>query len=264
MLLFWGDMKSSPLIFGVLAFLFFRAPGFSGAATWKVTHAFNAPGAYLGRPTVTGLTFDGRYLWHAGRWNQTIYKIDPKSGRVLKSFHTPVFYQEDLTIHRGRLYLADANHDRVYAINMATGSIMDTIKVDKARFGPHIHTGYSWILNGLESDGRYLWITFGGHFIAKINPETKEIVTFFPKSKVLDVTTYIDGLTLAWGHLFLSTNDGTIVELDMNGRLIEQFKAPSGMSIGPEGMAFDGNSLWYADETRGKIYEIQLIDGYFR
>jgi outer membrane protein assembly factor BamB len=252
-------------IFCLLAFVMGQVSGYGGFATWKVTRALNAPGIDdLHRPTVTGLAFDGRYLWHAGRWNQTIYKMDPVSGRVLATFHTPVFYQEDLTIHRGRLYFVDANNDRIIEMNMATGALLDTIKIDRARFGPRIQTGYAWILNGLESDGRYLWTTFGGHYIAKINPETKEMVTFFPKSKSLEVTTYIDGLTLAWGHMFLSTNDGTIVELDMDGRLIEQFKAPSGLNIGPEGMAFDGASLWYADETKGKIYQIMLIDGYFR
>jgi hypothetical protein len=78
-------MKRSFLCILSIIFLFSLAQ----ARVGEVIKVIKTPG-----PNPTGLAFDGKHLWLADNRLDKIFKIDPASGQVIKSFDSPGFHPE--------------------------------------------------------------------------------------------------------------------------------------------------------------------------
>ncbi len=221
--------------------------------TWKVVHSFPAPSNWP-----NGLAWDGAYLWHAHEREPIIYKLDPVSGNVLASIETEVHNQGDIAFHAGQLWVVSEYEHILYHIDHNTGETIGRITFDISQElepGDRSRSAFE----GLTSDGTSLWLDYKGREIYRVDPGSGKRVLRYER----DFGGYADGLAWGWGNMFMSTNSTEILEIDAcTGLIIEVFKAPAGIQYGPEGMAFDGEYLWYADKTTDRIYQIQLIDDY--
>lgn len=65
------------------------------------------------------------YIWNADNGTDKIYKIDPSSGQVLKSFDSPGDVPIGLAWDGTYLWNADYNTDKIYKINPNSGSVVD-------------------------------------------------------------------------------------------------------------------------------------------
>jgi transglutaminase-like putative cysteine protease len=138
-----------------------------------------------------------------------------------------------------RLWLADRDRSRLYAIEPASGAVVDSLECPS--FSP---VGLAW------GDG-CIWVS--GYYepaIYKLEMKTR---------KVVDVISAPGELTtgLAWEDGYLWACNATareIAKLDpLDGTTIETIKAPSKYS---DGLAFDGKYLWVSDRRQDKIYSV--------
>ncbi len=72
-------------------------------------------------PNPTGLAFDGKFLWLADSRLDKIFKMDPISGKVLKSFESPGFHPEGLAWDGHFLWHVDAKEKMLYCLEPETG-----------------------------------------------------------------------------------------------------------------------------------------------
>jgi len=226
----------------------------SYAEEWEVVAEFRAPTS-----TTNGLAWDGTHLWAADDLTPRFYKLNPETGSILKTIvlkGSQVLDPGDITWLHGALWVIEENAHTLVKVNPNNGVVLDVIRLNGLPSGQ---------IEGLATDGKYLWVCGAGHYVVKVNPKTRQQVTEFTV-KGMGRNEGMDGLTWAWGHLFTVTN-GTqnIIEIHpVSGQELSVFKAPAGKNWGPEGLAFDGEYLWYADLTTRRIYKILLKDDYFR
>jgi streptogramin lyase len=197
-----------------------------------------------------GLAWDGQYLWHSNERQPIMYKIDPTNGEVVGSITTKVPNQGDITWLDGSIWVNSEDEHAIYRIDPNNGSTIKRWFLDVGDFRQ---------MEGMATDGRFLWANGGGEHVFQIDPVSEKIIhrytAFFGG--------YADGFAYAWGSLFMSTNSTQILEIDpCSGGIHDFFNAPSGTGFGPEGMTFDGENLWYADNTEDIIYKIRLVDDF--
>jgi len=72
-----------------------------------------------------GLAWDGNYLWHSDHGTNTIYKIDPNTMSVIKSFSAN--FPFDLAFDGQHLYYVKGNQPYIAIIDTATGNEIGTI-----------------------------------------------------------------------------------------------------------------------------------------
>jgi glutamine cyclotransferase len=225
--------------------------GWSGS--WEVGYSFPAPS----RQT-NGLAFDGRYLWHSNDSEPLLYQINPVGGGVVATTPTFVPDQGDLAYVGGAVWAVSENAHFIYQLDPKSGKTLDSIFINGIPYGPNRRNSRDSVqLEGLTSDGRYLWVDGGTNLIVKVDPLSRKQWMF---EMPLEMG-YLDGLTWAFEHLWVVTNNATIYEIDpCTMGIIDEFGAPARISGGPEGFAFDGENLWFADNDLDQIYKIILRD----
>ncbi|MEO0231377.1 MAG: T9SS type A sorting domain-containing protein [candidate division WOR-3 bacterium] len=85
-----------------------------------VINSYSPPGMYP-----NGLAWDGEYLWHSDHGTNMIYKIDPNSMSVIKSFSAN--FPFDLAFDGIYLYYVKGNTPYIIKIDTATGNKIDSI-----------------------------------------------------------------------------------------------------------------------------------------
>jgi streptogramin lyase len=112
-------------------------------------------------------------------------------------------------------------------------------------------------LEGVAFDGRNLWVSGDNSSIVKIDLKKGTQHLF----RMPWEWGYLDGMTWAFDHLWVVTNNSTIYEIDpCSMGMLDFFAAPSNVGGGPEGFTFDGENLWFGDNDLDKIYKIILKD----
>lgn len=103
--------------------------------------SFNLPTHYM-----SGIAYDNGNFW------STRYYPDPgvayktnSSGTILKQFNTPNNQPWDVCMENGRLWIADYWGDMLYAVDTATGAVLDS------------HASENVDPAGIVFDGTYLW-----------------------------------------------------------------------------------------------------------
>lgn len=95
---------------------------------------------------ITGVTFDGKYIWAADTISNRIYSVEPKSGKVINSFESPGFWPEGLAWDGEALWHVDSGQRKMYRIDPKTGEVL---KVINSCCGDP---------RGLAWDGEHLWV----------------------------------------------------------------------------------------------------------
>ncbi|HKP94485.1 MAG TPA: hypothetical protein VJ385_01890 [Fibrobacteria bacterium] len=243
--------RPHPLPFrAILVFLLFPL-GFPLAGSWEVGYSFAAPTGQT-----NGLTFDGRYLWHTNDVEPIVYKINPFGGAVAGEMATTLQDQGDLEFGGKYLWVNSENDHYIHKVDPASGKTLDSILVLGIPPGFPRRNGTNEIqLEGITFDGRYLWVDGGTNRIIRIDPATKAQSMY---EMSFDMG-YLDGMAWAFDHLWVVTNNATIYELDpCSMEILDKFDAPASGGHGPEGFAFDGENLWFADNGIDMIYKIIL------
>jgi streptogramin lyase len=242
----------------------------SAFETWITEKRYHSPAG----SSANGMGFDGKYIWHADNGAPgVLYQINPKNGNVVKTLYLDLPNSGsrrpdpgDIAWHKGSIWMVEENAVnslppqtyRIYKIAPSNGEVLQVIDIQ-------VPSEFSGQMEGMASDGKVLYISFGGKYILKYNPATNEILNSLTLSWA-NQQYYVDGLAFAWGHLFGSVNTpASIVEFDpKTGRKLSDFRAPAGTGYGPEGLTFDGMNIWYAEYYSQTLFKIRLLDGYFR
>lgn len=228
-------------------------PALGCCGSWEVGYSFPAPS----RQT-NGLTFDGRYLWHSNDNEPLLYQINPVGGGVVATLPTFVPDQGDLAFAGGAVWAVSENLHYIHKIDPKSGKTLDSIFVLGVPIGSNRPGSRDSVqIEGLTSDGRYLWVDGGSNLLLKVDPVSRKQWMYEMPPEM----GYLDGLTWAFDHLWVVTNNATIYELDpCTLGILDEFGAPARISGGPEGFAFDGENLWFADNDMDQIYKIILRD----
>jgi hypothetical protein len=134
----YGPFDDKPSVHGV---------SFDGKALWFASgdhlNAVDPASGRLGRSVAVqahaGTAFDGRYLYQIA--DSRIQKIDPDTGAVLSSIPTPEGGGAGLTWAEGSLWIGQHRARKIHRIDPETGAILKTIEAKR------FVTGVTW-LNG--------------------------------------------------------------------------------------------------------------------
>jgi streptogramin lyase len=92
-----------------------------------------------------GLAAGGGSVWHAGITTQTIYRLDPRSGRTLAEIPIGVVAKH-MTAADGSLWVG-SDSGRVTRIDMATNKIAGTFQVNGRAPAVAVGLGSVWIVD---------------------------------------------------------------------------------------------------------------------
>lgn len=221
--------------------------------SWEIGDSFPAPSSQT-----NGLTWDGQALWHTNDNNPIVYRIDPNSGKVVGTVESQIYDQGDMEFAGNALWIVSEDDHYVKKIDPKSGATLDSIKVLGLPDNPPGRNRFPlYQLEGATFDGRNLWVDGNHSTIIRIDLKTR---TQHMYTMPFDMG-YLDGMTWAFDHLWIVTNNATIYEIDpCSMGILDKFGAPANVSAGPEGFAFDGENLWFADNDRDEIYKIILKD----
>jgi parallel beta-helix repeat protein len=190
---------------------------------------------------LTGIAWDGQYLWIVEQPDKTINKFDT-SMNLIESFPSPATLPYGLTFDGEYLWLLEYTKPLVYQINRS-GNVIKSIPA------PTEHC------MGLAWDGKYLWT----------NPwHENKLYKFNTSGNLIDTVPIEIGnvMGMAWDgkHLWIVDNgDDMIYETDpSDGRVIRSITTPADRTFG---MAWQDSYLWCTDWTNeqlgsGRVFKI--------
>ena len=191
----------------------------------------------------TGLTFDGQYLWNADRQTDSLYQIDPKSGKIINTINAPGYQIADLAFDGQMLWCLDIEEGLIYRLDPKSGISEKTIYApcDRPR--------------GMTYDGEYLWLSdISSDNLLQISPEDGTTIKEFKAP-----SGNIEGLAFDGTYLWAADRSADkiyLIEPEF-GQVIFFFKAPGKFA---RGLAFDGTYLWNCDYQNDSIYSLIIKD----
>lgn len=250
----------APYVIRVLiVFLFCIVSNFSLsiAQEWLVLDQVPAPAS------ASGLAWDGKFLWLTTKQDvDRFYKIDSETGDVLQQFSIAspgsAFF-EGLTFGEGHLFvhcIDKAAANKIFKIDPKLGQIVEVWDYNAGIGGQGIaydtRREAIWAVQG-QNDTRQpvsiVNLVRGDQVLASISNDN-----------LMAEDTPPDGLGIANNVLFTVNNAARIFLLNaVDGSVIESFQGPGGIGIGPEGLAWDGDYLWYVDNVDRQIYKLGFL-----
>jgi len=219
-------------------FLILFVAAFSWGKVGDVLKIIKTPG-----PSPAGLAFDGQNLWLADDFTDTIYKIDPGSGRVLLSFDSPGHHPEGLAWDGHFLWHIDSGEKLMYKLDPETGRALSILESNSP--SPR----------DLAWDGEYIWIAdFRSDTLLKVSTVDGMMVETFA-TPAGEPT----GLTFDGKYIWVADRAADRVYLvnPADGLCLSSL-----LSTGPfpSGLAWGGDALWNVDYENDEIYKIKVFD----
>jgi hypothetical protein len=263
--------------------------GKSGSANGaKKTARFNCP---------SGITSDGENLFIADSLNQTIRRINKKTGYVstlagstgkqgsadgtgsAARFNNPngILYDD------GNLYVVDSDNHTIRKIVIATGDVT-TFAGSAGQPGPSDGKGTSARFNfpsAITIDGNYLYVVDTYNYtIRKIDKKTGEVSTFAGTAGQPGATDEVGtaaefnkpkGITIHAGNIYITdSRNNTIRKIEISSRKVSTFVGEP-MTMGyvdatgaearfsqPENIVCDGENLYVTQTSNTIIRKIVL------
>jgi hypothetical protein len=123
-----------------------------GAGTTKVNSQTGTPTNWptmMGPSGITGVAFDGQYVWVQSYDDGVVRKWDPSTNTVVATVTLPeVNVSADLAFDGTFLWVVCIDFDTIYKIDVRTNVIADTIALPAGTYPLHA-----------ASDGRYMWVS---------------------------------------------------------------------------------------------------------
>jgi len=193
--------------------------------------------------TPTGLAWDGQHLWVADRLTDTVYAVNPASGRVDRALPAPGYDLRAITWDGKYLWCVDGEESRISQWDVATGLTLRNLECPVSN------------PQGLAWDGKDLWLVDGSqNQICRVSTEDGTTIVTFPAPS--------NGSTaLTWwnGYLWCADRrDDKIYLFDpQHGEVVLAVDAPGKYA---RGLATDGKVLWNVDFQDDLIYRLSLDD----
>lgn len=217
------------------------------AATGDTIKEIAAPG-----PCVTGLTYDGSFLWGVDRKKDMIYKIDPADGSIQTSFKSPGYFVTGMTWDGKNLWISDMDFT-----NTSTESYVGKIYKVCPRSGKTLHVintpgtdpqGLAWAANSL-------WVSDNQtDMIYQLSPDDGTTIHSFSSPAS-------DPRGLAWDGSYLWIADRGQDELyrvhPSKGVVVMILNSPAPY---PWGLTWMKNNLICGDYQTDKIYTLSIFD----
>lgn len=186
----------------------------------------------------TGLTYDGKNLWYADRRADSLFCINPQSGKILKGFPAPGVWPMDLAWDGENLWNVDKKQKKIFQVDPENGVILAVI--DSPTSNPE----------GLTWDGKTLWIS---------DEKDNQIMQLDLSDgtalrKLSGPAKSVNGLTFDGKYLWSSdrlTNEIYMID-PATGAVLLILESPGPF---PRGLAFDGQYLWNVDYQNDVIYQ---------
>jgi sugar lactone lactonase YvrE len=191
-------------------------------------------------PCTTGLTWDGKHLWVGDHKTDTLYRVDPASGKVLGSLPSPGYRPAGLAWDGKHLWNVDPIEGKIYRLDVARGAATLTVDTPVSD-----STALGW-------DGKHLWLASPRR--GRMHRIDEQDGTTLDSWKTPSRS--LDGIAHDGRYLWLTdrvANKLHVVD-PKSGEVLFSVKAP-----GPHatGIAFDGKDLWVADYQTDRIYRLE-------
>ena len=197
--------------------------------------AFDAPD-----PVPACIAWDGRSLWVSGRKTSRLYALDPNSGKVRRSLPAPGGFPTGLAWDGSRMWHTDARARKLYCLE--ADKVVREFPLD-------------WHCTGVAAAGEELVIgDWDSDKLRFLSPKTGKVTRTVdaPEAQVFGVD--FDGT-----HLWCARRDCLIVHDVRRGLPVATFgvarRHPDAAVI--SGVALAGDSLWYADIRKGRLFRIR-------
>jgi streptogramin lyase len=195
--------------------------------TWHTVRELPAPGRHL-----CGLAWDGEALWHSDAGTETIYRLDPTDGRVLRELPCPAV--RTCLSWDGRLWQVAGRPKALRCLDPETGEVLGELPLP------------SEDCCGIEVDGDEFWVSWvEGERIERRHLSDGAFIAAFPAER------RVAGITFALGLLWYAVDEhGIVVAVEAatgRERLRERVEGT------PTGLTWDGKRLWYADFAGARL-----------
>lgn len=195
------------------------------------------------------ITWDGQYIWTTNlNPPETVYKLDPDTGDVIRSFPSPGPQPWGMTFDGASLWINDFAEKKVYEVDPNTGAVLSSFLVPDQEGGAK---GMTW-------DGQYLYVMgWTRSVIWKLDRQGNML------EEIPIEGDYVGGL--AWdGNYFWIPGGEKIHSVDRQGRTVGAINA---CSEGTWDLAWDPqhNWLWMTQRTNenwpdNKIFAVEILE----
>ena len=190
------------------------------------------------------LTWDGQYLYLLGLTTHLLYKIDPSNGQVLGTYPVPVSGAMGLTYVDGYFWISRITDHSLKKIDL-NGNILKSVPIPVQQ------------PIGIEWDGQAFWV-------AESYPPDEKIYRIDSTGTVLSSFLFPGdspfGLTWDGNTIWCANNNmsglAVIYQFDTNGNILYSLPAPNNPGA-VNGLAWDGQYLWEADQTHDRIIQFE-------
>ena len=226
---------NSSIVWGLFLFVF---PSLALAVTGDVVVSFPTPGS-----CPTGLTFDGKNLWVLDHKSDSLYSIDPASGKVARGLASPGYRSMGLTWDVQNLWVLDGEENLIFQLDLQSGLAKKTLYAPSS--GP---LGLAW-------DGKYLWVSDSREDkIFQISTEDGTTIRTIPSPSGVPQGVCFDGKYLWVSDRY---DDKIFMVNPEDGEVIICFDSPGPYS---RGLAWDGEFLWNVDYQTDSLYKVKILD----
>jgi sugar lactone lactonase YvrE len=200
---------------------------------------------------LTGITFDGKYIWGVDRKSDKIYQVDPSGGQVNREFMSPGYFSTGLAWDGEHLWVADIDFvtttyeqysGKIFRIDPGTGKTLSMIMAP----------GNS--PQGLAWDGEYLWVSDGeDDMIYRVSAGDGTVIHSFRSP-----ANNPGGLTWDGNYLWVTdhSRDKIYRMHPEKGIVVMVIDSPGPYAWG---LAWQGDELWVADYQDDEMYRLEIF-----
>ena len=207
-----------------------------------------------------GLTWAGQHLWLADDDTNTLYKINPSGGKIIKSIPSPGPWPRGLAWDGKDLWCSDSKTEKIYQLDPKSGEVISSIDapVSNATNAPLDS------VRGLAWDGNYLWSAYyagWGSQICKVDPQTGIVdKSFFPGG-------IPQALTCDGKYLYCVNNNNYLKKMNYDKfNFVKRFNLSdivlSGFieipSLNPRGLSVADGMFWHVDRGTKRMCKLKV------